>query len=109
MKIQDNLTDIEIVEIEKFCANEAMYEAVKKVIFMVINDMGVVKKGKKCEPLWNAALGLVARKDEVSNEQLGADLRGYYHGVSLLQSGFEALSKIKVEKIEIPKETNEAI
>lgn len=109
MDFTEILTDLEIQKIEQFNSDIVMSDAVKKVLFAVINEMGVVKKGKKVKPLYNGAFGLVSRREDLSNEQIGADLRAYYHGVGLLESGFSDLSKIKVKKEEGTPEENPAI
>jgi hypothetical protein len=107
------LTDLELAEIERFNANPILVDAVKKVLFSVINQRGVVKKGKKPMPLHNGALGLVSLavsgRAVITDEQLGQDLRAYYHAVGLLESGFQDLAKIKVVQKEEKEEVNEAI
>ena len=111
--MQDYLNDLEVLEIEKFNQNPVLADAVKKVLFATINERGVVKRGKKAQPMLNGALGLVSRVTggqlNASNEELGQDLRAYYHACGLLEDGFTQLSKIKVVKDETKKETNEAI
>ena len=105
--MHDYLTDLEIAKIEQFNQDLVMSDAVKKVLFCSINQRGVAKKGKKAEPMVNGALGLVSLATSgravITDEQLGQDLRAYYHGVGMLESGFQDLLKIKVAKEE-PKE-----
>jgi len=109
----DYLTDLEVSEIEKFNSNPSMSDAVKKVLFAVINVRGAVGKGKKIDPFKNGALGLVslanAGKAIISNEMLGEDLRAYYTAIELLESGFKELTKVKLTKEEGTPETNPAI
>ena len=111
--MQDYLSEIEVSEIEKFNASPIMADAVKKVLFAVINERGVAKKGRKVNAMQNGALGLVSKVTggqlAATNEALGQDLRAYYHACGLLESGFQELSKIKKVVDEVKLETNEAI
>jgi hypothetical protein len=101
---QEYLNDLEIVEIERFCANELQFEAVKKVILQHIYSQGVMAKGKKHNPLKNRALVLVDA--EVTNEKLGSKLRALWEGVNALEGGYAELTKIKSKKSE-PKNSEE--
>jgi hypothetical protein len=111
--MQDYLNDLEVATIEKFNADPLMADAVKKVIFAFINERGVAKKGKKVNPMYNGAFGLVSKVTSAqlaaSNEELGQDLRAYYHACGLLEDGFNQLAKIKKVVEEAKLETNEAI
>ena len=105
---QEYLNEQEVLEIERFCANEVMFEAVKKVILQHIYSQGVMAKGKKHNPLKNRALVLVDA--EVTNEKLGSKLRALWEGVNALEGGYAELTKIKSKKSEAKSETtNEAI
>lgn len=110
---KEYLTDLEIQKIEKFTSDIVMFDAVQKVLFAVINEQGVVKKNRKPKPLTNGALGLVSLagtgRAVVSNEQLGEDLRAYYQGCGLLESGFRELQKIKLIKEQGNPKENPAI
>lgn len=105
--MKDYLTDIEIVKIEAFNKDSVLVEAVKKVLLQHIYSQGVIKKGEKHNPLKNRALVLVG--GDISNEELGSQLRSLWEGVNALETGFTELEKIKsnVEAIETPY--NEAI
>ena len=102
MENPEYLNDLEVVEIERFCANEVMFEAVRKVILQHIYSQGVMSKGKKHNPLKNRALVLV--DSEVTNEKLGSKLRALWEGVNALEGGYEELTKIKSKKSEPKKE-----
>lgn len=105
---QEYLNDLEVVEIERFCSNEVMFEAVKKVLLQHIYSQGVMVKGKKHNPLKNRALVLVG--SESTNEELGSKLRALWEGVNALEGGYAELVKIKSKKSEEKNETtNEAI
>lgn len=101
------LTDLEIVKIEAFCADEAMYNAVKKVLLAGLYTHGVPQKGEKHDPLINGAFALVslAGDNPIPDEQLGAHLRGTWFGINALENGYRALNSIKSKKPEDEEST----
>lgn len=110
--MQDQLTDLEIAKVEAFCKDEAMYDAVVKVLLAGIYTHGTVQKDKKpTDPLVNGAFSLVhlASANPVSDEILGAHLRGVWEGINALKNATQRLKEIKskVEAVESPY--NEAI
>jgi hypothetical protein len=111
--LSEYLTDLEIAKIQQFNDDIVMSEAIKKVMFSVINIRGGLVKGKKLEPLKNGALGLVALsgsgKAVVTDEYLGQDLRAYYYALQLLESSFMELQKLKLKKEEGTPTENPAI
>lgn len=110
--MQEYLTEAESVEIERFCANTVMFEAVKKVLLQHIYSQGVLTKGQAHNPLKNRAFALVqlATANPIPDEQLGAHIRGIWEGVNALEGGYTELEKIKSKKesVESPF-INEAI
>lgn len=105
--MQNILTDIEIAKIEAFNNDKVLVEAVKKVLLQHIYSQGVINKGEDHNPLKNRALVLVG--GDISNEELGSQLRSLWEGVNALETGFGELEKIK-SNIESPyKEENVAI
>jgi len=107
----NNLTDAEKVKIETFCKDEAMYEAVKKGLLLVMYGEGVMDGGKV--NVKNTAFNLIATKysrgEAVSNEELGQRLRGLYEGVDALENGLAKLKKIDTSTKSPYVEENEAI
>ena len=105
--MKEFLTDLEIAKIEAFNKDEVLVQAVKKVLLQHIYSQGVITKGNKHNPLKNRALVLVG--GDVSNEELGSQLRSLWEGVSAIESGFSELESIKqvVETVESPY--NEAV
>lgn len=105
--MKEFLTDLEIAKIEAFNKDEVLVQAVKKVLLQHIYSQGVITKGNKHNPLKNRALVLVG--GDVSNEELGSQLRALWEGVSAIESGFSELESIKqvVETVESPY--NEAL
>lgn len=91
------LNDLEVTKVEAFCADEVMFEAVKKVLLQSIYSQGTLKPGQPADPLKNRAFHLVqlATQNPIPDEQLGAHLRGIWEGVNALESGFEALEGYK--------------
>ena len=108
----ENLNDLEIAKIEAFCKDEAMFEAVKKVLFSAIYSDGVVKKGKKLNQK-NAAFSLIANAysegKDITNDELGAQLRAKFEGVHAILNGFEQLKSIKRNDVTIDELVNDAI
>ena len=88
----DFLNDKEKAEVEKFAFNATMREAVKKVVLDIVYK-GTLLKGKDAEPTKNFTLSLASQagKMNITNEQVGAELRSMWAGVDLLESGFEAI------------------
>ena len=110
--MQDYLTDLEVNEIQKFNDNPALADAVKKVMLAVINERGVVRKGRAVRPTFNGALGLSSQAlsgKNISNEELGADIRAYTQAVYLLEDGFKEISKIKIKEEAGTPEQNPAV
>lgn len=105
--MKEFLTDLEIAKIEAFNKDEVLVSAVKKVLLQYIYSQGVITKGNKHNPLKNRALVLVG--GDVSNEELGSQLRSLWEGVSAIESAFSELESIKqvVETVESPY--NEAL
>ena len=109
---KEYLTDEEISKIQSFNQDTILVEAIRKVMLASIYTNGRLRKGKKSNPLTNAALGLASlafnARAIVSDEQLGQDLRGLTAGIQLLEQGFKQLEKIKLKKDKPQSEENEA-
>lgn len=106
------LTDQEIDKIIKFNEDPILVEAVRKVMLKGIYSQGTLRKGQMADPLNNAALMLAfatVRGNTVSDADLGADIRGFAHGINLLESGFQELSKVEREVEEPESKENPAI
>lgn len=107
------LTDKERDKIIKFNQDTELVEAVKKVMLKALYTQGTLRQGVTPNPLNNAALATAfadINGSRISNEQLGADLRGFAHGLNLLESGFQELAKVEPKIFELmEEETNPAI
>lgn len=113
MATLEYLSELERKEVIKFNNNLVLSNAVKKVLLESIYNNGVLRKDNPPDPLRNAALGLsfqtLAGK-VISNEDLGADLRGLSEGINLLEKGLFELSKIKEDSKDVVSPLiNEAI
>lgn len=89
------LNESEKLALRSFWNNRDMREALRKVLFMGLRENGVMHKGEEFRPKLNIALALVAqRQDDISNEQLGADLRAFFQGMSALENAFNKIEEI---------------
>ena len=106
-----NLNDLEVAKIEAFCKDEAMFEAVKKILFAILYSDGVVKKDEKLNQR-NGAFSLIANayseNKSITNDELGAQLRAKFEGVHTILNGFDQLKSIKKEEVVIEDLINEA-
>lgn len=110
--LKDYLTREEISKIEQFCADEKMYEAVRKALFKTVYSEGVVEKGETLEQR-NAAFNAIAdayqRGEAITNEQIGANLRGLFEGIHTVQEGFARMKSLKNAEAPVESPFNEAI
>jgi hypothetical protein len=106
----DYLTDLEVEKIESFCKDEAMYNAVRKVMLQGIYRHGTVQKGEPLpEPTINGAfhLAALAVENPIPDDQLGAHIRGMWAGINSLKNAFDTLKSVKVKKEEpVPSPIN---
>lgn len=113
--IKENLDEVldmnEIIALEKFNADPIMVGAVKKVILMGLYHNGTIQKGADPEPMRNVAFSRLARDYDrnLSNEQIGEDLRGLFEGISLLEIAFNSISVYKKEEDEQKVKKNPAL
>lgn len=107
------LTDLEKSKIYQLNADPEMVEAIKKVLLAAMYANGTLRQDAQANPLTNSAFALVALASSgqgtISNEELGEDLRGLFHGVQLMERGFKRLSEIKKEESPVETPYNEAI
>lgn len=101
------LTDIQKLKIEAFCADTEMYNAVRQVLLANLYSHGVVE-GAEHNPLINGAYNLVAlaMENPIPDEQIGAHLRGMWAGINILKNGYDELDKVKTLKPEPLVKTN---
>lgn len=110
--MKDYLNELEVAKIEQFCTDKEMYDAVRKVMLATIYYAGALHKGLKLEPR-NQAFDFIARATaegkQVSNKELGAELRGLFFGVDTVEQGFARLKQIKKDIPSPIQDVNEAI
>lgn len=107
------LSDIEKDKIINFNSDEVLVNAVRKVLLASIYNNGTLRADMAPDPLKNGALALaflaISGSGTVSNDDLGADIRGLAQGVSLLENGLKELSKVKKEGEVVESPYNEAV
>jgi len=84
-----------------FNSSETMKQAVKKVLLSALYENGRLKPGIEPNPMYNGAFGLLSMEgkmgDSFSNEEIGADLRALWQGVSQIEVGFGKISEFVAE------------
>lgn len=110
--LKDYLTEVELSKINQFLSDEAMYDAVKKVLLAAVYYNGVLIKGEQFEAR-NQAFDLISKAyqngETVSNELLGQELRGLFEGVNALEQGFSRLKLMKEPEKKLKVDINNAI
>lgn len=110
------LSDAERTAIEGFLANPVLVEAVKKVLLEPIYFDGRLEEGVEADPMRNFLLGYftaprgmnpppITMKDD---KGLGEDLRSIINAMSILQTSFEHLEKLRKVETETKPKTNKA-
>lgn len=109
--MEKQLNDFEIKKIETFCADEEMYNAVKKVLLEGIYHHGVNKPGMVSDPLVNGALSLasLSTNNPIPDSELGAHIRGVWAGLNALENAYKKLKTINSKVVSEEAPTNEAI
>ena len=98
--MKQELTPAQVVKIEKFCADSALFDAVRKVLLSSIYSHGVIKAGYEHNPLQNGAFSLasLAVNNPIPDAEIGANVRAMFAGVNALENGFTLLTNIKQTK-----------
>lgn len=109
--MKEQLNDLEISKIEQFCKDEAMYNAVKKVLLAGLYTHGTIQRGFTPDPLKNGALSLVhlSTSNPITDEVLGQHIRGVWEGINALQNALQNLNQIKADPKPVETPFNEAI
>lgn len=94
------LNDLQKAKIEAFCADEEMFNAVRKVLLAGIYEHGTVQAGYEPNPLENGAYSLaaIAVGNPIPDEVLGQHVRGQWAGINALKNALDRLTSIKTEK-----------
>ena len=91
------LNDAEKAAVDNFVKNKVMREAVRKVLLSGIYQDGVMNKGRDADVTKNFILGALTTPQArlLSAEQKGNFVDAIINGLSLVQTGFEQLEKLK--------------
>lgn len=95
------LSDLEKSAVISFRDNEAMREAVRKVLLRNIFGAGTLRAGVAVDTLRNPALNLAfktMRSGELTNEQLGEDIRGLAQAMNYLEVAYNEMMEIQLDK-----------
>lgn len=107
------LTDLERTKLVQLNSDPDMMEVLKKFLLSSMYISGTLRKDAPADPLKNSALMLASLacsgQGEISNEALGEDLRGLFHGIQLLENAFKKIADVKPEEVKVEKDDNEAI
>ena len=106
------LNETEKHKIRQFLADDTMREAVKKVLLSGVYYDGRLNAGEGADPQRNFLLGFFTNQkgmvpppvSVMPDVELGQQLRALVHGISMVESGFKELEKLK--EVEIKKEDN---
>lgn len=106
----DYLDEREEAAIQRFLEDEVQMEAVKKVLLSGVYQDGRLEAGKPADPLRNFILGATTGPNDqlLPDEQLGGKLRAIINAVSLVESGFRALEKLKLTPSPVEPKPNKA-
>ena len=91
------LDDREVSEVQKFLKSKTMLQAVKKVLLAGLFDNGTIKPGEDVDFTRNFAIQqamfAIQANPEVSDADLGQNLRANVAALRLIDLGFQELSK----------------
>lgn len=100
--MKNNLTDAEKELVQAFVENEAMYNAVKKVVLYTIYGQGTLESAGDSNKNWVFAFTNDNPLVE-NNSILGERVRAVAEGLGYADAGFEKLKEFKkVEQVEKP-------
>jgi len=106
------LSDAEKTAVISFRENETMREAVKKVMLRNIFGAGTLRKGESVDLLRNPALNLsfkAMRTGELTNEQLGQDIRALSQAMNYLEVAFNEMMEVQLDKKDLEVAENPAV
>ena len=99
--LDEVLSEAEKAQLESFCANPMMKDAVKKVLLFPIYHNGVMQKGKKEEPLNNFLLGFALNNIDKDDAVVGQELKIKAQAIRIIELAFMEIEGY--EKVEQPK------
>src|SRR3990167_7784887 len=97
--INSFLNGLEQAKLQKFADDEDVQAIVKKVLLAAVYQNGTLQKGQDPNPLHNFALSFLQYADsrgiEITNDQIGANLRACFEGIRMVESAFEIFKEYK--------------
>lgn len=105
--LSEVLSEAEKGQLEAFCANQMMMDAVKKVLLFPIYDSGVMKPGETPIPRLNFFLNLYTSRPSWKSEDLGEEVKVRSEALMLIENAFMEIEGY--QKLEIPSEPKENI
>ena len=110
MKLENLLNDVEVLQIQGLLQNEFLKNAIKKVFLFEVYGQGVIDD--EIDTNINFAIQLVLNKDwtskNLSDEQVGKNLKNAIAGIQFVESGFLRLEKFNIVKENKPDKENPA-
>lgn len=104
------LNDRELAAVQRFLEDETQLEAVRKVLLSGVYLDGKLEAGKPADPLKNFILARFSSQQAqlLPVEERGKQLDVIINAVSLVESGFQALEKLKPIKSPVEAKPNKA-
>ncbi len=96
------LSDIEQEKVENFMADPILKEAIRKVLLAGVYVNGVLKQGEPADARKNWALSFGGMNPQISNAELGENLRAYTWAINMVEAAWAKLEDYKVEKPQAP-------
>ena len=93
------LNELEKITLQKFADDEQLQAVVKKVLLAGAYQNGTLQPGQEINPGYNFAFSLLKYADmtgaEITNEQVGGNLRACYEGIRSVESAFDIFKEYK--------------
>ena len=97
--LDDYLSEAEKSQLENFCSNPLMVEAVRKVMLFPVYSNGVLRKGEPSNPLMNFMLAPALQeypgKPPLSDVELGQETKARAHAIRLIEIAFAEIEGYK--------------
>jgi len=106
---EEFLSPLEVSRLEAFIQDEALVEAVRKVLLAGVYYNGVLYQSEKANPFRNFALDETLLNPQYSDAQVGADLRAKAQGIRAVELAFKEFEKFKNEAKKDEKKDNPAL
>ena len=88
------LSDLEKERVGAFWDDATLREAVRKCIVSWIHEQGTLKKGEKFNYKDNFALAFVSTNQEMSDSEIGQQIRAMFHGTRMVETAFSSMANL---------------